>query len=75
MAKAKQIEYLIQNLPTPEPEEVQSVMDRLARLATLEEEMQRANQEYSAARPLHAQISETLRVILSDDEYAAEAPG
>ena len=23
MAKAKQIEYLIQNLPTPEPEEVQ----------------------------------------------------
>ncbi|KAF8261741.1 hypothetical protein EI94DRAFT_1605135 [Lactarius quietus] len=44
MAKAKQIEYLIQNLPTPEPEEVQA-----ARLATLEEEMQRANQEYSAA--------------------------
>jgi hypothetical protein len=24
---------------------------------------------------LHAQISETLRGILSDDEYAAEAPG
>ncbi|KAI9453659.1 hypothetical protein BJY52DRAFT_1287997 [Lactarius psammicola] len=74
MAKAKQIEYLIQNLPTPEPEEVQA-----ARLATLEEEMQRANQEYSAAvartKALHAQISETLRVILSDDEYAAEAPG
>lgn len=74
MAKAKQIEYLIQNLPTPEPEEVQA-----ARLATLEEEMQRTNQEYSAAvaraKALHAQISETLRAILTDDEYAAEAPG
>lgn len=74
MAKAKQIEYLIQNLPTPEPEEVQA-----ARLATLEEEMQRANQEYSAAvaraKALHAQIGEALRGILSDDEYAAEAPG
>ena len=27
------------------------------------------------AEALHAQISETLRGILSDDEYAAEAPG
>jgi len=74
MVKAKQIEYLIQSLPTPEPEEVQA-----ARLATLEEEMQRANQEYAAAvdraKALHAQISETLRGILSDDEFAAEAPG
>ncbi|KAI0276437.1 hypothetical protein BGY98DRAFT_919398 [Russula aff. rugulosa BPL654] len=74
MMKAKQIEYLIQSLPIPEPEEVQA-----ARLATLEEEMQRANQDYAAgvARPvpLHAQISETLRGILSDDDFAAEAPG
>lgn len=82
-----------------------------ARLATLEEDMQRANQEYAAAvarasashiisppplprkcfvllivmqccpyrlpptksEALHAQISETLRAILSDDEFAAEA--
>ena len=73
MVKAKQIEYLIQSLPIPEPEEVQvrvrtephtwqeSGIDtspfyffgacdpKAARLATLEEEMQRANQDYAAA--------------------------
>ncbi|KAI0247849.1 hypothetical protein BJV78DRAFT_1276774 [Lactifluus subvellereus] len=74
MVKAKQIEYLIQHLPIPEPEDVQA-----ARLATLEEDMQRANQEYAAAvarsKALYAQISETLRGILNDDEFAAEAPG
>jgi hypothetical protein len=82
MAKAKQIEYLIQSLPIPEPEEVQVrlrkdptwqeyeidwcplppplhppsfffffryVWPKAARLATLEEEMQQANQDYAAA--------------------------
>jgi hypothetical protein len=78
--KAQQIEYLIQSLPIPEPEEVQvrthplpacmgishtwrMLMPSLpplfslgsydpqkaARLATLEEDMQRANQDYAAA--------------------------
>ncbi|KAH9971206.1 hypothetical protein BGW80DRAFT_1322660 [Lactifluus volemus] len=109
MVKAKQIEYLIQSLPTPEPEDVQVTRSsepyipilwntdssaptpssplpffcacdiQAARLATLEEEMQRANQEYAAAvaraKALYAQISETLRGILSEDEFAAEAPG
>ncbi|KAI9510703.1 hypothetical protein F5148DRAFT_994933 [Russula earlei] len=97
MMKAKQIEYLIQSLPTPEPEEFQvwslslcrlryrvrhflSVrVTEAARLALLEEEMQRANQEYAAAlaraKALHAQICETLHGILSDNEFAAEAPG
>lgn len=79
MMKSKQIEYLIQSLPIPEPEEVQvrpaclgnphmarrdadafpsslpplyfgwSCDPKAARLATLEDEMQRANQDYAAA--------------------------
>ncbi|KAI0286420.1 hypothetical protein BC826DRAFT_1093510 [Russula brevipes] len=68
MLKAKQIEHIIQSLPTPEPEEVQA-----ARLAILEEDMERANQEYAAA-VARANQRDFAR-ILSDDEFAAEAPG
>jgi hypothetical protein len=32
-------------------------------------------QKNQTTEALHAQISETLRGILSDDEFAAEAPG
>ncbi|KAG5640596.1 hypothetical protein DXG03_007993, partial [Asterophora parasitica] len=42
--KAKQVEYLINSLPEPEPEEEQA-----KRLAALEEEMQVANAEYIRA--------------------------
>ncbi|KAJ3485805.1 hypothetical protein NLI96_g4681 [Meripilus lineatus] len=44
MVKAKQIEYLIQSLPVPEPEEVQA-----NRLKSLEDEMNKANDDYVRA--------------------------
>jgi len=71
VTKAKQIEYLIQSLPPPELEEVQAT-----RYAQLEAEMQIANKDYrealSRARSLHAQVSSTLRMMLSDVEVEAE---
>ncbi|ETW78389.1 hypothetical protein HETIRDRAFT_325673 [Heterobasidion irregulare TC 32-1] len=74
MVKAKQVEYLIQSLPVPEPEEEQA-----ARLQALEDDMTRANEEYIAAvdraKALHGQINEVLQGILDDDEFATEAPG
>lgn len=72
MMKAKQVEYLIQSLPAPEPEEEQA-----KRLQALEEEMKIANEEYIAAvnraKALHAQIDGVLKTMLSEDEFAAEA--
>ncbi|EDR09891.1 uncharacterized protein LACBIDRAFT_318194 [Laccaria bicolor S238N-H82] len=44
MVKAKQIEYLINSLPEPEPEEEQA-----KRIQQLEEEMTLANEEYMLA--------------------------
>ncbi|KAI0311121.1 hypothetical protein OF83DRAFT_1069348 [Amylostereum chailletii] len=74
VVKAKQVEYLIQSLPQPEPEEAQA-----ERLARLEDQMQEANAEYiiavARAKALHAQISEVLKDILSENEFAAEKPG
>ncbi|GLB36824.1 putative subunit 21 of Mediator complex [Lyophyllum shimeji] len=67
MVKAKQVEYLINSLPEPEPEEEQA-----KRLAALEEEMQVANTEYiqavNRAKNLHAQVKEALLSILSDTD-------
>ncbi|KIJ45040.1 hypothetical protein M422DRAFT_29895 [Sphaerobolus stellatus SS14] len=67
MRKAKEIEYLIESLPVPEPEEIQA-----ARLAQLEKEMQVVNEEYHAAldraKNLHAHISAILQQMLSDGE-------
>jgi len=67
ITKAKQVEYLIQSLPVPEPEEQQS-----AKLRGLEEEMVLANEEYlvavNRAKSLHSQISEALHCMLSDVE-------
>ncbi|KAI0041500.1 hypothetical protein FA95DRAFT_1565324 [Auriscalpium vulgare] len=74
MVKAKQVEYLVQSLPAPEPEEQQAT-----RLEALEQDMQRANQEYAVAvaraKALHTQISDVLRGILNHNELADEAPG
>jgi mediator of RNA polymerase II transcription subunit 21 len=44
ISKAKQVEYLINALPEPEPEENQA-----KRLKVLEEEMGVANEEYAMA--------------------------
>ncbi|KAL0572048.1 hypothetical protein V5O48_009906 [Marasmius crinis-equi] len=44
IVKAKQVEYLINSLPEPEPEEMQA-----QRLQSLEQEMQEANEEYIQA--------------------------
>ncbi|KAG1775137.1 hypothetical protein EV702DRAFT_1120724 [Suillus placidus] len=44
IVKAKQIEYLIQSLPVPEPEQQQA-----NRLQALEQQMQDANEEYIQA--------------------------
>ncbi|KAF7767919.1 hypothetical protein Agabi119p4_7162 [Agaricus bisporus var. burnettii] len=67
MVKAKQIDYLINSLPEPEPEEAQA-----KRLEVLEEEMQIANEEYvkavNRARNLHSQVSEVLKVMLSETD-------
>ncbi|KAJ3799564.1 hypothetical protein GGU11DRAFT_492089 [Lentinula aff. detonsa] len=63
--KAKQVEYLINSLPEPEPEEIQA-----ERLQRLEEEMQLANVDYIQAvnrlKTLHAQVSELLRSMLTE---------
>ncbi|EEB98451.1 hypothetical protein MPER_02034, partial [Moniliophthora perniciosa FA553] len=65
VVKAKQVEYLIDSLPEPEPEE-----DQAKRLQALEEEMNVANDEYMKAvarmKALHAQISSMLRQMLTD---------
>ncbi|KAF8055624.1 hypothetical protein FPV67DRAFT_1393391, partial [Lyophyllum atratum] len=67
IVKAKQVEYLINSLPEPEPEEEQA-----KRLAALEEEMQLANAEYiravDRAKHLHRQVKEALLLILSDTD-------
>ncbi|KAK0438446.1 hypothetical protein ARMSODRAFT_896710 [Armillaria solidipes] len=67
MAKAKQVEYLIQSLPQPEEEEEQA-----KRLQQLEEEMTVANTEYVAAlkrtKNLHSQVADLLRTMLSEHD-------
>ncbi|TCD71390.1 hypothetical protein EIP91_010096 [Steccherinum ochraceum] len=67
MVKAKQVEYLINSLPEPEPEEAQA-----RRLGHLEEEMKRANEEYiravERAKNLHARVAEVLRSMLDDPD-------
>ncbi|KZT24359.1 hypothetical protein NEOLEDRAFT_1135167 [Neolentinus lepideus HHB14362 ss-1] len=63
IVKAKQIEYLIESLPEPEPEEEQA-----KRLQLLEDQMTQANAEYiravERAKDLHRQISDVLRAML-----------
>ncbi|KAF5339429.1 hypothetical protein D9611_009840 [Ephemerocybe angulata] len=67
VTKAKQIEFLINSLPEPEPEETQA-----RRLQALEAEMTIANQEYvravSRAKDLHSQISDVLKTMLVQDD-------
>jgi len=67
ITKAKQIEYLINSLPEPEPEE-----DQAKRLQTLEDEMAEANEEYihavNRAKDLHSQIADVLRMMLVDTD-------
>jgi len=67
MVKAKQVEYLINSLPEPEPEEEQA-----RRLAGLEEEMTKANEDYlravERAKNLHQRISEVLRSMLDEGD-------
>ncbi|TDL22312.1 hypothetical protein BD410DRAFT_722957 [Rickenella mellea] len=74
ITKAKQVEYLIQSLPVPEPEEEQA-----KRLQVLEIEMNQANDEYIAAvqraKDLHSQVSEVLKAMLSSTETPPDAPG
>ncbi|KAF8638675.1 hypothetical protein AX17_002020 [Amanita inopinata Kibby_2008] len=67
IVKAKQVEYLINSLPEPEAEE-----EQVKRLQGLEDEMTRANEEYiqavNRAKDLHSQISEVLRMMLSESD-------
>ncbi|KAI0809202.1 hypothetical protein BC629DRAFT_1100821 [Irpex lacteus] len=72
MVKAKQVEYLINALPVPEPEEVQAT-----RLQSLEEEMTQANEDYLKAvnrARLHKRITEVLRNMLNEPD-SLENPG
>ncbi|KAK7051717.1 hypothetical protein R3P38DRAFT_3386509 [Favolaschia claudopus] len=65
IVKAKQVEYLIQSLPEPEPEEGQE-----KRLKALDDETTLANEEYIQAvarsKDLHEQISGVLRLMLEE---------
>ncbi|KAF8181914.1 hypothetical protein K438DRAFT_1908115 [Mycena galopus ATCC 62051] len=67
VVKAKQVEYLIKSLPEPEPEEEQA-----KRLKILDDEMTLVNEEYIQAvarsKDLHAQITDTLRLMLEETE-------
>jgi len=62
--KVKQVEYLIQAMPVPEPEE-----EQVARLGRIEQEMVAANQEYreavERAKTLHHEITQVLQMMLS----------
>ncbi|KAI0717492.1 hypothetical protein C8T65DRAFT_111238 [Cerioporus squamosus] len=74
IVKAKQVEYLIQSLPEPDPEEKQ-----VERLQALEEEMAQANAEYvqavDRAKSLHAQICEVLRNMLDEPDIVQDEAG
>ncbi|KIM81860.1 hypothetical protein PILCRDRAFT_821219 [Piloderma croceum F 1598] len=74
VVKAKQVEYLIQSLPEPEPEEEQA-----KRMQTLEEEMTLANAEYIQAvartKELHSQITDVLRTMLNESEIDVDLNG
>jgi len=74
VTKAKQIEYIIQSLPVPEPEQTQAL-----RLKDLEEQMQQTNDEYTTAvqraKALHAKITEILRTMLDETEPPPDLPG
>ncbi|KAF9453100.1 hypothetical protein P691DRAFT_96323 [Macrolepiota fuliginosa MF-IS2] len=67
VVKAKQIDYLVNSLPAPEPEEAQA-----KRLEALEDEMKSANEEYaqavSRAKDLHSQVAEVLKLMLSESD-------
>ncbi|KAJ7493857.1 hypothetical protein FB451DRAFT_1215569 [Mycena latifolia] len=67
IVKAKQVEFLINSLPTPEPEAEQA-----KRLQALDEEMGVVNEEYIQAvarsKDLHAQISSVLRFMLEETD-------
>ncbi|KAI0735808.1 hypothetical protein C8Q76DRAFT_766084 [Earliella scabrosa] len=74
IVKAKQVEYLIQSLPDPDPEE-----NQVERLQALEEEMAQANAEYiqavNRAKSLHSQISELLRHMLDEPDIVKDEAG
>ncbi|KAF9792625.1 hypothetical protein BJ322DRAFT_60954 [Thelephora terrestris] len=63
--KARQVDYLIQSLPPPEPEEKQA-----ERLQSLEKQMTEANEEYvravRRARALHKQLRDMLDIMLTE---------
>ncbi|KAI0089984.1 hypothetical protein BDY19DRAFT_941767 [Irpex rosettiformis] len=73
MVKAKQVEYLINALPVPEPEETQAL-----RFQSLEDQMTQANEEYlravNRARGLHRRITEVLRNMLNEPD-SLDNPG
>ncbi|TFK89287.1 hypothetical protein K466DRAFT_645045 [Polyporus arcularius HHB13444] len=74
IVKAKQVEYLIQSLPEPDPEEKQ-----VERLQALEDEMAQANAEYvqavNRAKSLHGQICEVLRNMLDEPDIVRDEAG
>jgi len=65
--KARQVDFLIQSLPPPEPEEKQA-----ERLQALENQMAQANEEYvravRRARALHKQLRDMLDIMLTEHD-------
>ncbi|OJT12890.1 hypothetical protein TRAPUB_10587 [Trametes pubescens] len=74
IVKAKQVEYLIQSLPEPDPEE-----EQVERLEALEQEMADANAEYiqavNRANNLHSQICDVLRNMLDEPDIVKDEAG
>ncbi|GAA5944221.1 Srb7p [Sporobolomyces koalae] len=75
LRKAKQLEFLIDSLPSPPPEEdVRTGQD----LAHLESELQAANQDYletlTEADRLHARLSESLKALLEPNHSTSAPP-
>ncbi|KAF9646585.1 hypothetical protein BDM02DRAFT_3156496 [Thelephora ganbajun] len=80
--KARQIDYLIQSLPPPEPEEKQAGIrvdalhttynPQAERLQALESQMTEANEEYARAvrraKSLHKQLWDMLDIMLADHD-------
>ncbi|GAA5887886.1 hypothetical protein JCM16303_007371 [Sporobolomyces ruberrimus] len=76
LRKAKQLEYLIDSLPSPTSAQGDPTTDR--DLANLETETQAVNQEYlaalSEAESLHTQLSKSLTAVLDSSAGGTSSP-
>ncbi|GAA5835441.1 hypothetical protein JCM5353_000143 [Sporobolomyces roseus] len=71
LRKAKQLEYLIDSLPSPPSPSTTNTEDKDQDLVELEQEMQAANKDYlealEEAEVLHSQLNDSLKGILESN--------